>query len=377
MNFASRPTPSKWLLATTSAACGLCFVMLWAVIGGPFANNAGTATIADRIDATQQPGERPVATRAPKALSTSAANSIALGLEQDTARYYEPTTGRAFVADLRKGTIAVISDRKLAGFIRSWWFPGITRVVSAFDQQGTVEHRSYDYVTKTVAVIGNAVAAIAIAPDGHHIAYVDASQDALGLFVAEPDGTNDRQILATRATDVRLDWPSVDTLALSSRRLDRTSRDLAIVRMDGALEVLIPNRENLEYTWSRDGSKLLFSYYIPGKGVSLWYRDLARNSGDMRLDLATSARKCAWHSDGKTVTCGVPTSDNLSGDVPADRVATTDDIVTLDLGSGRHIKLFAAKSGSLIGVIDPLISSSGRYLVFPNVFDQRLYVFEL
>jgi hypothetical protein len=377
MNFISRRTPGRILKVATATVCGLCAVMLWVVLWGSPSENASTAAIADQAGSTGQLSESPTTSNIPKSLSTSAANSIALGLERDTVRYYEPTTGRAFIADLRKGHIQVISDRKLSGFIRSWWFPGGNKVVSSFDQRGTVEYRSYDYVTKAAGLVGNAVVAITIAPDGHHMAYADTMGDALGLFVAKPDGTNARQILTTRTTDIQLDWPTADFLALSSRRPDRTGRDLTLVRMDGTLEALIPNRENLEYVWSRDGGKLLFSYFLPGEGVSLWYRDLARGSGDLRLNLATSARKCAWHSNGRTITCGVPNSNNLSGDIPADRVATTDDIVTLDIGSGQQTKIFTAKNGSLIGVVDPLISSSGRYLVFPNVFDQRPYALEI
>ncbi len=376
LNFVSPRAPRRALQFATAAVCGLCAVILWTLILGSPIGGAGTAAITDHIGTSPTPSMSPSVTAVPKALSTAVANSIALGLDQDTVRYYEPTTGRAFVVDLRKGQLQSISDRKLPGFIRSWWLPGTTKVISAFDERGTVEHRSYDYATGTATVIGTAIVELGVAPDGRHIVYADTKDDTLSVFTAENDGAAARHILATRALDLQLEWPSPDFLSLSSRRPDRTGRDLALARMDGTLVVTISNRENLEYTWSRDGRKLLFSYFLPGEGISLWYRDLAQGR-DIRVALATSARKCAWHSDGQTITCGVPSNDNLSPDIPADRVATTDNIITLDIRSGQQTEHFTAKPGSLVGIVDPLLSSSGRYVVFLNVFDQRLYSFEL
>lgn len=350
--------------------------MLWVVIWGPGTSDESTALIGDFSVASASPSIAAKPTKVPKALSTGGAGSLAVGLEPDSVRYYEPATGRAFVADLRDAKLEVLSDRKLSGFMASVWIPGTDRVISSFDQKGAIEYRYFDYGTDEVKVIGSAVTALDTSPDGRQVAFVEGAQDSMTLFVADSDGSAPRRILMTRMSDVQLSWPSAELLALSSRRPDRTGWELTFVRMDGTLEVMLSGRENLEYTWSRDGSKLLFSFFLPGEGVALWYHDIGQ-AVDVPLGLSTSAKKCAWHPSGSVVTCGVPSKNNLSQDVPADRVATTDDIITLDISSGMQTTNYTAQTGTLLGVINPLISSSGRYVAFPNMFDNRLYFLEL
>jgi hypothetical protein len=108
----------------------------------------------------------------------------------------------------------------------------------------------------------------------------------------------------------------------------------------------------------------------------LWYRDITSGI-ESPLGVATSAEKCAWQSDDTTIICGIPIKSSLTRGVPAAHSATIDDIVTIDTRSGEQTVQYHGTSTLPIGVIDPLISSSGTYFVFTNVFDQRLYSFPL
>lgn len=372
LNFLPRRSRTRLLGGLTVAVVVACGAMLGMLSKG---TGQQSALIGDSPETSSAGSRSPTPEKAPKALSTSAVNSVALGLESDTVRYYEAQTGRAFTADLSKSKAAVLSDRKLSGFIQSWWIPGRAAAISSFEQQGTAEYRFTDYSSEAVSVIGNAVTALAVSSDGNRIVFAEAADESSTIRIADVQGSAARTILPTRATDIELSWQSKDRVAVVSRRPGFAGRDLTLVGIDGALSPVFSNAENLEHAWSPDGQGVLYSRYTTGEGIGLWYRGIG--GVDIPLGLATGASKCAWHSDSTTVTCGVPNKNTLSRDVPADRVATTDDIVTLDLKTGGLTVHYTARSANLVGVIHPLVSSSGRYLAFINLFDQRLYMLEL
>jgi hypothetical protein len=320
-------------------------------------------------------GERSVAV--PKAISENAATGVALGRASDSVRYYEQQTGKAFSFDLATRTASILSDRRLSGFITSYWLPGTDQVISSFQQPSGVAYRFFDYQTSETNQIGTAVDALAVAPDGQHIVYLETNDAASALFVGTSDGSVSHKLIDTRAQDVQLDWPCNTMISMLSQRLDRTGSDLSLIDpSSGDLTVLMTNRENLEYQWSPDGTKLLFSYYTSAQGISLWERDIS-SGNEVSLGVATSAQKCAWQIDGITVVCGVPVKSSLTRGVSAAHSATIDDIVTLNTRSGEQTVQYHGTSTMPLGTISPLVSSSGAYFVFTNVFDQRLYSFPL
>lgn len=367
-------------------AGALSAVLMCAVVAGAVLRSSGgqTASLSDTLatpTVSSSASER-VSSR-PKAISENPVVSVTSGKESDTVKFYERETGKAFSVHLNTLKADVLSDVRLPGFIRSYWLPYSTKVVSEFQEPAGTSYRTFDYQTKATTTIGSDITALAVSPDGRQIAYMKPTEDAEALFISDNDGLNPRKLMTTRAQEVRLDWPVKEALSMASRRPDRAGTDLSAVALDGSLTVMMLNRENLEYSWSPDGTRLLYSYFTPEQGISLWYRE-AGSGLDVPLGLATSARKCAWHGNTMVVTCGVPAKSSLGRDVPAGHSATVDDIVTLDMTTGEQNRLYGGTSlptgqagTALIGVIEPLVSSSGDYFVFTNVFDRRLYLFPL
>ncbi len=360
-------------------AGALSAVVMSVVMMGLMFRSSGvqTASLSDAVASplTLTSASDRVWTR-PKSISENTVVSVTAGEQSDTAKYYERETGKAFSVNLRTLKTDTLSATRLPGFIRTYWLPYSTVVVSAFQDPAGINYRSFDYKTKATTIIGSDITALAVSPDGRQVAYIQPTKDASALFISAHDGTDPRKLMTTRAQEIRLYWPIKNALSMASRRPDRPGTDLSAVDLEGALTVMMSNRENLEYLWSPDGTRLLYSYFTPEQGVSLWYRE-AGSGLDISLGLSTSARKCAWHGTAMIITCGVPAKNSLSRDVPADRSATVDDIVTLDMSTGEQNRLYGGTSATLIGVIDPLVSSSEDYFVFTNLFDQRLYLFPL
>ncbi len=376
-NFLRKDRSSVRLLqAATLATLIGCVALTGALLRDN--GNSRTATIADNItDPSQSSAPILKSTPMPRAISENATAGVAIGIEGDSVRYYEQETGKSFWIDLPTMRTHVLSDQRLAGFMRSIWIPQNERVVSEFQKGVASLYRSFDYQTRTSTPIGTGgIDAVTPSPDGRALAYLETDGTTSKLLVSATDGTDPRTILETRAQEIQISWQNNSTISILSKRTDRPGKDLSVIDLAGNLSILLSGRENLEYRWSPDGTLLLFSYFTSEQGVSLWYAD-ARALQEIPLGVATSAQKCAWHSDNRTVTCGIPARSALTRDVAANKTATIDDIATIDLGTGLPDQRYTSDREVLLGIIDPIISPSQNYFVFTNLFDGRLYSLSL
>jgi Tol biopolymer transport system component len=341
-------------------------------------SNNGRATISDTFaSASFSTLPSKTSVHQPRMSSENAIVSAALGDSTDSIRYYEQGSGRAFALSLATRRTEVLSETRLPGFLFSYWIPDSQKVISAFQRPASTDYRLFDYTTRQTTDIGSNFKSLAVAPDGRHIAFIQKnSDDSYSIIVSWLDGSQQIQRLNTRTEDSSLVWRNNDELVLTSRRPDRAGYDLSLLPPSGVLTTIISNKENLETAWSPDGAYLLYSYFAPDVGVSLWLRSI-RTGEEVSLGIYTSAKKCAWHPIELAITCGIPTRTSLSRDVVADRTATIDDIYTYDFEDTTLRLIYAGVSSSLLGVTEPLISSTGAYFVFTNMFDSRLYTLPL
>lgn len=376
LNFIQHTTNLRVLRLTALTAVVGCITLGSALLfqGG----EGGRATIADTFASASfstLPSHSSVSQ--PKVSSENAVVSVARGSSTDSVRYYEQGSGRAFSLSLASRRTDVLSEKRLPGFLFSYWIPDSQKVISAFQRPTGTDYRLFDYATNQSTDIGSNFKSFAVAPDGRHIAFITTNaDDSRSLIVSWPDGSQQIQRLTTRIEESSLSWRTNDELVLISRRSDRAGYDLSLLPPNGVLNTLITNKENLETSWSPDGNYLLYSYFAPEGGVSLWLRSI-RTGEEVSLGIYTSAKKCAWHPIDIAVTCGIPMRKSLSRDVAADRTATIDDVYTYDFEENTLRLVYAGVSSALIGVTEPLISSSGTYFVFTNMFDSRLYVLPL
>lgn len=361
----------RLLRIAVSACLGVSAVMVWAIVWEP--GGQRSATIGTNLDGTpeisESPADEPV--RKPHALSVAAVTAPALGPESDSVSYYESKTGKSFRVNLRTSKTEVLSATPLPGFLGTIWSPSRHEVVSSFDISGSRVLKYFDYTSGRSSVVGTAATAVAFSPDGRRLAYIDTVDGQSAVYIGSADGSDARKIIALRAEDPALSWPEDSALFFASRRPGGNRSDLMALTPDGKLSALIPGKEMLEYTWSRDGKKLLFSYF-GGERVELWYLDMGTGGG-LQLPISTGAHKCAWTPDSATILCGVPPEGSLTRDVPSERTATRDDIIAVDISLQTQEVVYAAQKDILLGVASPLVSSSGTFLVFINSFDQRLY----
>jgi hypothetical protein len=350
--------------------------MSWQMLWGNAGSQSSSATISDGFAESEEPSPSTAPSRVPKTVSTDAIVALAPGARGDTLRYYEAKTGRAFAYHPASARTETLSETTLKGFSDAYWLPGADRVIGVFDEKGTLKYRWYDFATGEYSEIGTAVAALAVAPDGKRVAYTEPSDGAVSLFIADATGASPDIVLKTRASSARLSWSSrSDSVVMASRRTDRAGWDLTAVGLTGEITPILTNKENLEYLWAPDGRSFIYSYFVPDQGIELFWHNPATGD-DLPLSVATSARKCAWLPTGDGLVCGIPSKTALSRDVPADRMATTDDLVRVAL-FGASTVLYKVPAQTLLGIIDPVITPSGDFFAFQNLFDQRLYTYDL
>lgn len=373
MNFLPRINNIRLLKFAIGACLSVSVIMTWALIwepsGSQKANISNNLSVNEPTSLTSELSGQ----TSPKAISDNPIVSAMLSPLSDTVQYYEVQTGKAFRVNINTRRTETISDKRLIGFVRAYWSSDGKQVVAAFEEQNGLALRYYDYTTGKNSAIGNSAISATFSPDGHNLAFLDNKGSSISLMVGGSDGTESREILTTRSNSSIIEWPKKDFISLLTQRTGSVGRDLSLVNLDGTLRILLSNRDNLEHVWSPSGQKLLFSYFVTGKGVQLLYLDITLGA-PIFLNIATSAAKCAWQPDEQGIVCGVPASDSLTRDISADKTATLDAISQIDLVSGAINKLYSPQKGVLLGVGESLVSSSGNYFVFRNLFDQRLYV---
>ena len=339
-----------------------------------FGGDGGTASISDTLNgASFSPVPTPTSISKPKAMSENAVLAAGVAQGSDVIAYMEQGSGKLFSVALVTQRVSALSSTPISDVLSVNFFPRSQQVITATQKPTGVLYSYADYATGRTASLGFNVKSIAVTPDGGSIAFLKKNtDDATVIVTASPDGTGQIPQLTTRAEEITLFWRTTRDLAMTSRRSDRPGYDLALIESNGSLKTILSNKENLEVSWSPDGNYLLYSYFDSTNGVTLHLYSLA---SDTQVDLGvyTSAQKCAWAPFGLAVTCGIPSKKSLSRDISSSQTATIDDIYTYDFDNNTLRLIYGGSSSALIGVTRPLISSSGKYFVFINMFDSRLY----
>lgn len=333
-----------------------------------------TAAITDSIaNTTITPSMTPQYTPAPKPISEQPVTGMSNEVSTDTIRYYERSTGKSFAINLNSHLATTISDVRIPSFLSAYWSATSSGEIIASKKPLGTEYTFVDASTRRSTKIGIGLISVQISPDGNHIAYAEQGDaGTLSIVVATIDGKEKLPLLTTRLQDPELQWRTNNELVVRSRRPEKAGYDATLIDLEGNMKPLLSNKENLEMLWSPTGDALLYSYYTPSQGVSLWIHILT-DGADIPLNIQTSAQKCAWHPSSLALTCGVPSHASLARDIPANETATQDDIYTLDITSGTVDRIYTSISGTLVGVTHPLMSSSGTYFVFINMFDSKIF----
>ncbi len=318
-------------------------------------NSNSTGNILDKFN-DNNPNQQAGSSGIFKLLSQRTVISPAISKEKDSVLYYEKNTGKVFEVTLNDLREKPISEIPLSNLIETIWSPSKKEVVSLFYYPKGNHYKYFNFKTKASADLGTDIKSLAFSPDGSQIAYFGMKDRSGGIFISQPDGSSFKKLLPTRLENAEIYWPSDNLLAFKTETAD--SSELYSLSKAGEIKKILDSRDGLEVKWSKDGSRFLFSQKTES-GVGLFYKDVSSES-EMSLNISTSASKCDWGIDGKSVVCGVPQSS-----------ASGDEIYEIGLDG---IKKLLSSPTSKINTSELFLSGLDDYVVILNSLDNKLYV---
>lgn len=282
--------------------------------------------------------------------------SPVLSKDKDSIIYYEKSTGKVFEVVLKNTTESSLSDVFLANLIKTIWAPSRKEVVSLFYSPKGNHYKYFSYKTKSSVDLGTDIQSLVFSPDGSQIAYFGSKEDSSGIFISQPDGNSSKKILSTRLENMEIYWPSNELLAF--RTDSANGSELYSLSRLGEIKKLLDARDTLETKWSNDGSRVLFSQK-DDSGINLFYKDIASDI-ETPLNVSTSASKCDWGIDDKTVVCGVPRSSSFGDEI-------------YEIGLDGTKKLLSSPTSN-IDTAELFLSGLNDHVVILNGLDNKLYV---
>lgn len=292
--------------------------------------------------------------------------AVAPGLDASgTLRYYNAADGK-FYRVLGDGTVQQMSDALFRDVQTLTWAPSTDEAILEFPDGSNIY---YDFASGRRVTLPKEYTEFDFAPTSDQIAFkymhIDPERRVLG--VANPDGSNARAIedLGYNAGRVNVDWsPTGRVIATWAEFIDLDRQELGFIGLQGEnFQGTIVEGKGLQQQYSPDGQQLLYSVYSQATNYNpnLWIVDADGESiGGHRKDiaLATFASKCAFHSNGQYVYCGVPTNVSDGFGLSDDFLkGSTDEIYRIDLRSGvkSRIAVPVNENGEAQAVVESMI----------------------
>ncbi len=184
--------------------------------------------------------------------------------------------------------------------------------------------------------------------------YFDKNADEGQISIANPDGSVFKNILPTRARQLKFDW--VNDQQISFYNPAGEDRSLFLLNIENKqLEKILGSSRDLKILWSPNGSKLLYS-----AENQLSLLDL-KNKSALVIDLSTEADRCVWTLNSLFIYCGALNS------------SSSDNLYQLDIAKKEFGLILQPSLMDKIKIKKPLLSPAEDYLFFVNDFDGYLY----
>ncbi|MEK7582583.1 MAG: hypothetical protein AAB452_01850, partial [Patescibacteria group bacterium] len=308
----------------------------------------------------------------PAPISGGKAISITASSQKGRVLYYNPETGIVTETDFNGSNSVVISPIKLPGFLRTIWSPNKSEVISEFVSS---RFRYFNYITKQSVNLGSGVRSIVFSPDGSQIAYFLKNSEGGGIYLASPDNQESKKILNTRFSKVQLLWPGKDLLSLVAHDEQTDRESLFTLTLGGRLTKILDNLSHIETVWSREGENVIISFFDEHDALQTVRYTVA--TGESReIDTESRASQCVWTAAAQVVLCAVSQTP-MSSAALENKSKIAQDMYEIDPKLGTKKLLFSSGSGgSKIQIAELLLSPAEDYLIFTNVFDERLYSFK-
>lgn len=318
------------------------------------------------------------------AISQVAVVSPTISADGQKVKYYSKENGNVFESRFNGTGLTRISSAVLPDILKILWSPDKNKVISIFkDAQNGVKKYYYNYQTGSSKPLNQSIKQIAWSPDGSKIAYqfFDEVAGINNITVADPDGSNWKNIQPIRLRDLIIEWPKRDFVAFRTKPSGLAPSILyGIDPENGRITNVFSHVFGLSVLWSPNGEKLIYSRTDEnGKNLELTFSDW-KGETSKDVNISTFAEKCAWSQDNRTIFCAVPTilPDNavLPDDYYKNILNISDEIRQINLDTGEETKIDLGQDIA-IDANELILNSQEDYLLFINRKDGLLYSLRL
>ncbi len=260
----------------------------------------------------------------------------------------------------------------LPHFLSTAWSNNRKEVISVFRDGSAIKLRYFNYATKQGSPLEAGARSAVFSPDGSLIAYFRNLDEGRGeIILAQPNGSGQKRILATRIASPRLTWIDQERLSVFISDDGTGLGYLLKLSVDGDLEAATEPQLGMEALWSPDGSHLLLSFFDGDGNLGLYIQRAGEDPEP--LGIPGYASHCTWALDGTAVFCGVPQSPVLFGKTDPTMVVS-ESIYRITIADKTSKTIFAPQKGDMrISVENIFLSSLEDVVVFINGFDGKLY----
>jgi len=303
-----------------------------------------------------------------------------IGIDGKTVKYFSRTNGNIYESNFDGGGLKKISSVNLNNLIKAIWSPDKEKIIGIFSEKEKIKKYFYDYVSNQTAIYNEGINYLAWSPDSKKIAYhfLDPQGGQNNISLANPDGTNWKNIFKTRLDNLIVEWPTKDKISLRLPPSGLAQGVLyALNAESGDFFKVISDAFGLYIKWSPKGDKILFSSTNSrGKNPALSLSD-EKGANFKDLKIGGLADKCAWSKDDKTIFCALPQEISQNATWPDDYykglVILSDDIYKINLETEQKTKIVGSSDAVSYDAQELFLSPKEDYLFFINRSDGLLY----
>lgn len=293
-------------------------------------------------------------------------------------QYYDSEDGKFYRIDSNGKKIA-LSDKVFYSVSNVTWASASDKAVLEYPDGSNI---LYNFDTEKQVTLPSHWEEFSFSPDGDKLVSknMGINADSRYIIVSNDDGSEVRAIEKFGNNDATTyaTWsPNNQIVAMYTTGIDANRQEVYFVGLnDENFKSTVIEGRGLQYQWSTEGSKLLYSVYNTNDNSNprLWIVDSTGDAiGQNRksFNLQTWASKCTFASDTE-IYCAVP--NNLpegSGLFPELADRTEDSLYKIDLTTGTQ-KLIAIPNGSY-NISQVMVSEDQDYLYFTDKFSGSIY----
>ncbi len=319
-----------------------------------------------------------------------------------TFRWVDRGTGATYEAYGDKPDIVALSSTQVPRIYQSWWNKGlnsffaqygsatndtvttvIANIIKNSSSNSTTTATGASYDLKGSLISGNVIG-IAVSPQKDRVVIVMNQNNKAVGYISKFDGTSQTQLFSIPLTQINVDWPETNTIAITTKASASYSGYLYLINAKtGVMKQVLGGIAGLSAKVSRNATKILYS--STGRGntaIDTAILDL-KTGKTTDVIFKTLAEKCVWSAKFvEDVYCAVP-SQIPAGTYPDDwylgNASFNDSIWLLDtkINNANQVANLLTIGNALIDVYNPQLDDTDNYLLFMNKNDLSLWSLDL